>query len=241
VALDVYVPAGAAPDAGWPVVLAIHGGGWRRFSKDDYGPKVAPGLVGQGFAVVAPNYRLSAPGAPSWPDCLNDLRNAIRWIRRVGAEGFDLNPRRIAAMGESAGGHLAAMLGTWPTSDTRIQAVVDFYGPADLVSMPWESPAADLAVKQLLGVNGSASSRVRAQASPVAHASRGDATFLIVHGTADWLVPLSQSQGLARALRAKGVSCRLITIPGANHGFGWTAAGRNLLPEVTSFLRKALA
>src|SRR5262249_21353771 len=153
---------------GWPVLLAIHGGGWRQFSKDEYGPRIAMMFLPKGIAVVAMNYTLSAPGAPSWPSNFLDVRNAVRWTRSSAAQ-FGLDPNRFAAMGESAGGHLAALLGTDPDGpltsgaagaglgvssspvSARVQAVVDFYGPTSLAALESRSPLAAPAVVQFLG------------------------------------------------------------------------------------------
>ncbi len=132
------------------MVIAIHGGGWRRFSKDDFGPTVAP-LAKLGYIVAVPNYRLSSPGSPSWPANLIEVRSAVSWVR-ANAASLGVDPSRIAALGESAGGHLAALLGTDPGSaDSRVQAVVDFYGPTDLSTLEARSPDAGVAIRQYLG------------------------------------------------------------------------------------------
>jgi acetyl esterase/lipase len=236
--LDIYRPAGRVPAGGWPVVLAIHGGGWRRFSKDQYAPKVVPTLLRGGFAVVAPNYTLSSPGNPSWPRNLNDLRQAVLWIRANGGS-YGLDPGRIAAMGESAGGHLAALLGTDPGGPgTEVQAVVDFFGPTDLVALPNQRTNADLAAVQMLGP--AVDPAGRTDASPVAHVSPGDPPVLILQGTADTIVPALQSREFARVLSDAGVPNRLILIPGDAHGFGFNGSGRNLAPEVLGFLHRSL-
>ncbi len=98
--LDVYVPTTASPTAGWPVLLAIHGGGWRGGDRSDYGRALAP-LARQGYAVVAIDYRLSRPGSPSWPENLDDVRAARRWIDAHASE-FGFDRRRVAAIGASA-------------------------------------------------------------------------------------------------------------------------------------------
>src|SRR4051812_14445343 len=77
--LDVYVPGGTPPAAGWPVLMAIHGGGWRKYFKGDYGPQIAAMFTPKGIAVVAMNYQLSAPGASSWPANFEDVRNSVCW------------------------------------------------------------------------------------------------------------------------------------------------------------------
>ncbi len=243
--LDVYLPAGAPPEGGWPVVLAIHGSGWRKFSKEQYGPKVASALGPVGYAVVAPNYSLSSRFSASWPLNANQLRDAVRWIGE-NAETYSLDAGRIAAMGESAGGHLAAVLGTDPgpaarrPNAPRVRAFVSFYGPTDLLALSMESPSARPAVRQLLGVEPFFSPGQALDASPVAQASAGDAAALLIHGTADWLVPASQSEALDRALRQSGVDSELVLVPGASHGFGFRVGSRPLLPTILRFLERSL-
>jgi acetyl esterase/lipase len=251
--LDVYVPRAAAPAAGWPVLVAIHGGGWRRFNKDQYGPKVAGMFVPEGIAVVAMNYTLSSPGSPSWPVNFEDVRNAVRWARsNAGTLGLD--PNRFAAIGESAGGHLAALLGTNPDGpittggdlaagdaygavSARVQAVVDFSGPTSLASLDAESPLAAVAVEQFLGGTPGQVPQSYADASPVDHVSPASAPMLILQGTSDTLIPPDQPAVLARALSSAGVANRLIDVAGAPHGFEFQPSGRKLLPVVLAFLR----
>ncbi|RUL89771.1 alpha/beta hydrolase [Tautonia sociabilis] len=237
--LDVYLPAGSPPAGGWPVVLAIHGGGWRRFSRERYGPKVEP-LRAFGYAVVAPNYTLSAPGRPSWPENLDDVKEAVRWVRRNASQfGFDAG--RIAAIGESAGGHLAALLGTSPDDpgpdglSSRVDAVIDFFGPADLAALVSDSRGGPAAVQMLGGLPEAIPSRYE-EASPVFLASADDAPTLIVHGSADPVVNPRQSQLLADALRREGVPTQLVILPRAGHGFGPFQPGTGISEQVLQFL-----
>ena len=138
--LDVDLPA-LERKGPLPVVVWIHGGAWRAGSRE--GTR-ASGLVEQGFATVSISYRLTREAI--FPAQIHDCKCAIRWIRaHAGKYGFD--PKRIGVWGSSAGGHLVAMLGTsggvkelegrggWADEDSRVQAVVDFYGPSDLLAM----------------------------------------------------------------------------------------------------------
>ncbi len=105
--LDVYLPPGPPPARGWPVLLAVHGGGWRGGNKADYGRSLVP-LVRRGLAIVAVDYRLSRPGSPSWPENRDDVHAALVWVDAHAAEfGFDRT--RIGAIGASAGAHLALL------------------------------------------------------------------------------------------------------------------------------------
>jgi acetyl esterase/lipase len=240
--LDVHVPSGAAPVGGWPVVLAIHGGGWRSGDKSTYEATVDATLLAGGFAVVAPDYTLSRPGHSTWPENLNELREAVVWVRN-NASKFAFNPNEVAAMGESAGAHLALLLGTDPAGvKTRINAVVDFYGPTDLASMQEDPNAAGApAVTQLLGGTPSQIPATYTDASPVTHITPTTPPILIVQGTADQVVPFAQSVELAQALNANGVPNQFIPIEGAPHGFGLIVNGIDLGPSVVDFLRESLA
>ncbi|HEV3164627.1 MAG TPA: alpha/beta hydrolase, partial [Isosphaeraceae bacterium] len=145
--LDVYEPEGPAPAGGWPAVIAIHGGGWYKLSKDDFGKVVAP-LTKEGYAVFAVDYQLSLPGVASWPGNIDDIRSAVRWVRQ-NATLLGVDPAKIAALGESAGGHLATLAAYDPTGapagggsastssqvSAQVQAVVDFYGPTKLTAL----------------------------------------------------------------------------------------------------------
>ena len=146
--LDVYTPDTPAPAGGRPVIIAIHGGGWRRFNKNGYGLRVADAFVQDGYAVVAPNYVLSAPGNPTWPVNFEDVQAAVRWVRS-NAGTLGINPNEIVAMGESAGANLAALLGTYSTQSSSgdgvssaVDAVVASSTPTDLTTLYAESPLA---------------------------------------------------------------------------------------------------
>jgi acetyl esterase/lipase len=243
VRLDVYSPTSPAPARGWPTVLALHGGGWRGGNKTDYG-RMAAILAEHGYAVVAVDYTLSKPGTPSWPANLEDVRAAVRWVRHHASQ-YGLDPDRIAALGASAGGHLAALLGTFPDArdasgvSSRVQAVIDFYGPADLTTLVSQSPPAGTAVTLLLGGRpGEVADRYR-EASPLNHVSADDPPTLLIHGEGDRIVPPDQSRRLAAALGSAGVPGRLIEVADARHGFGFLVGSRDLLPEILAFLESA--
>jgi acetyl esterase/lipase len=247
VRLDVYMlPSGSRPDgdrARLPAVLAIHGGSWVGGSKTEYGPQLAR-LAKAGYVVFAADYRLARPGAPGWPAALDDLRAAVRWIR-VHADEFHVDPARIVALGSSAGGCLALLIGSFPAASDRgevssqVQAVVSFYAPSDLTSLV---ASRNLSHEPALLFTGTGGAQRRAElddASPINHVSRDHAPTLLIHGTEDRWVSLEQSHRLDEALAQAGSSHRLLVVQGARHGFELVVKfpqTHDLLPEILAFL-----
>lgn len=252
--LDVYLPEGPVPAAGRPVVVAVHGGGWRGGSKSDYGRSMA-GLARAGLVVVAIDYCLSRPEVPSWPENLHDVRAALDWVGR-NAAGFGIDPQRVALLGASAGGHLALLAGLEPAGapvvvpagavsrtasrePIRIAAVIDFYGPTDLRALAAAGTPAAGAVAAMLGGSPEDVPGRYGEASPLDRVRPGSPAVLILHGDDDQLVPLDQSQALDSALERAGVVHRLIVVAGARHGFGLQAGTRDLSREILAFLRRS--
>jgi acetyl esterase/lipase len=244
--LDVYIPRGPAPAGGWPVILAIHGGGWRKYNKQEYGQRIASAFVPNGYVVVAPNYLLSSSGKPSWPLNYEEIQSAVRWVK-ANASTYGIDPDRIVAMGESAGANLANLLGTESGASAAtgpslgqsasVQAVVSFSGPTDLTALKAQSPQAGRAVVQFLGGQPTAVPQLYAAASPVDHVSPDSAPTLLIHGGNDPLVPVEQSIELADALTNAGVRNQLIVLPGAGHDLNFPInTPRNLVFQILEFL-----
>jgi arylsulfatase len=237
--LDLYLPEGAG-DSAVPVVLWVHGGGWSRGAKEDC---PLTWLPAQGVAVASINYRLTS--LAQWPAQIEDCWAAIRWIREHARE-YRLDPDRVFAAGSSAGGHLAALLGT--TNDRRreqVRGVIDLFGPADLLTMPLNLPGPDRTREDLAKTNGtrllggivSEREELARQASPIHQVTSDDAPFLILHGDQDPLVPFQQSERLEQALRKAGVESKLRLLPGAGHG-GAAFDSAATRQEILSFLRR---
>jgi acetyl esterase/lipase len=230
--LDLYVPGGESGEA-LPVVVWIHGGGWRNGSKEN---ALGAVLVRRGYAVASINYRLSAEAV--FPAQIHDCKAAIRWLR-AHAEEYHLDADRIGVWGSSAGGHLVALLGTsGDVADlegelgnaefsSRVQAVCDWFGPGDLVGMAsteasgrgGASRGGGGPVARLLGGSIEEKRELAISASPVTHVSEDDPPFLIMHGDQDPVVPLGQSEALHKALHGAGAESTLDVIKGAGHGF----------------------
>lgn len=229
--LDLFIPAGATNPL--PLLIWVHGGAWLGGSKEQ-----SPALpyLQRGYAVASLNYRLSQHAL--FPAQLEDCKAAVRWLR-ANAKEHGLDPDRFAAWGASAGGHLVALLGTTDgvkAFDTggnlevssRVQAVVNFFGPTDLTQMQKQSPpdssfdhdAPDAPGSKLIGGAVQANKDKAAAANPITYVSKDDAPFLILHGERDNIVPWQQSELLRDALQQAGVPVTFQIIEGAGHGFG---------------------
>ena len=189
--LDLYLPLAREGTEHWPVVLWFHGQPGSKY------PTPARRLVPSGYAVASVEYR--SPRAARFPAQLQDAQAALGWIKERGP-AYGIDPARVAAWGESAGGHLAALLATVGDSEldgggaesttTRVQAAVVYFAPGR-----------------------------RGAASPLRHVSAGDAPMLIVHGSRDRTVSPGRSERLHAALREVGVPSTLELVAGARHDF----------------------
>jgi acetyl esterase/lipase len=225
--LDLYLPPSAAP---LPLIIWIHGGAFRMGSKAD---DVPADYLTLGYAVASLNYRLSQHAL--FPAQIEDCKAAVRWLRaHAGAYGLD--PARFGAWGSSAGGHLAAMLGTTGAArelevgqhldvSSRVQAVVDYYGPTDFLQMDAQRPPdgmlhdpADSPESQLVGGAIQEHPERVARANPISYVTADAPPFLVVHGNRDPLVPYQQSVLLVNALRAAGAPVQFYTVAGGGHG-----------------------
>ena len=222
--LDVYLPD-KTPARPLPVVLWIHGGGWKNGSKETC---PLTWLAAEGYAVVSLGYRLSWLG--QWPAQLDDARAAIRWLR-TNAARYGLDPARIAVSGGSSGGNLASVVGTAPAAademvSSRVGAVIDFYGASDMLTMPVNVPGPGRGDAELAKSNGAKllggivrdRPELAHSVSPLHLVTPDDPPFLIIHGDKDAEVPLSQSERLHAQLQATGVPSELVVLPGAGHG-----------------------
>ena len=232
--LDLYLPQGG--DGPVPAVVFLHGGGWRLGSRHAVGPMyrdVSPTpferVAQAGIAVASVDYRLS--GEATWPAQLHDAKAAVRWLRARATE-IGIDAARIAAWGESAGGHLAELLGLVIDSglegdvgitgtSSRVATVVAWYAPSDVAAVAPDTGAdpADPTTReaQLLGAAPSTVPDLAAQASPVTHVSPGAPPFFLLHGRADRLVPCVQSERLHSALLEADVEVEFDVYEAADH------------------------
>jgi acetyl esterase/lipase len=224
--LDLYLPESF--DKPLPLIVWIHGGGW---VTGDRSPCPVAVVATRGYAVASISYRLSR-GDVTFPTPLHDCKAAIRWLR-ANAWRFGYDAERIGVLGASAGGHLAAMLGT--TQDdpafegtegiagvsSKVKAVCTLFAATDFVHLEeveddhWRI---NLVAKALLHGPPSKHPDLAAAASPITHVSKDDAPFLLIHGLADSMIPPAQSERMHQALKAAGADSVLLLIEGMPHG-----------------------
>ena len=256
--LDIARPTGPGPH---PCVVCLHGGAWK-FGKKDHLSKTSryldvefgtgkksliEWLAGEGYVAVAVGYRLMPKH--KFPAPVEDAKTAVRYLRANAAK-FDIDAGRVAAIGYSAGGHIAALVGTTTSDDgfdgtlyreqsSRVTCVVDFFGPTDL-SLFVEAEGVESAIfKPMLGARYRDNPEIYRRASPIEHVTKDAPPFLILHGTADILVPIIHSERFHKKLLDAGAKSELQTLPGEGHG--WTGAvAVKTMGMVTKFLETNL-
>jgi acetyl esterase/lipase len=241
--LDLYLPDGPEGDGPRPVIVHVHGGGWRRGSRREPLPALGPDFYGslaeQGFAVAAADYRLS--GEARFPAPLEDVRAAFGWVRDHAA-AYGLDADRVFGWGDSAGGHLVLLAAL---TGTPVRGAVAWFPVTDLLGLPSDVAAAggvpdtgpDSREAQLLGAPAGSVPGLARQASPVTHASAAAPPVLLMHGAADDLVPPAQSVRLAEALRAAGAPVELELVPGATHMWHRASDVAAIVRRSAGFLR----
>lgn len=224
--LDLHRPPGDNP----PLIVYVHGGGWRAGSKEDV--PIAD-LYDKGFAIASVDYRLSTQAV--FPAQVHDIKAAIRFLR-ANAGLYHINASKIAIIGSSAGGHLAALVGVSNGNpelegkvgehldqSSDVQAIVSYYGASNLKTILSQSTPKGLefripALKLLLGDTPDKKPELAKLASPVTHLDKHDPPLLLIHGDADPQMPPQQSQELAQAYESLGLPVTLILLPGSLHG-----------------------
>ena len=247
--LDLYLPINDRKPA---AILGLHGGGWHEGERSDprMVAKVFAPLARRGYVVAAASYRLATEW--TFPAQLDDVQLAVRWMRSR-AMSWNIDPTLIGAVGGSAGGHLAALLGTCDTRlpslgfadiDSRVRCVVSLLGSSDLrldVYLKALVKKNRKLMRQILvgfmGAHTLDDEELWRSASPALRVDEHSAPFFIIHGDQDDLVPVDQAYRLASALAAAGVEVDKIIIPGMTHNIDPAAVA----PRVDRALERAWA
>jgi acetyl esterase/lipase len=232
----------AAPSEGegpFPAIVCVHFGGWIRGERQQMQSTLAA-FARRGFVAVSPDYRL-APGS-RFPAQLEDCKTAVRWLR-ANAERYRVAPSKIGAFGVSSGGHLACLLGVTRKEDglegnggnaeqsSAVQAVVCFFAPTDLTRPVWSRELRTKQLEPFIGATFDEKPNLYRRASPISYIHKDAPPFLFVHGTADTIVPIQQSEEMVDKLQKAGASARLIRVEKEGHG----------LNRESPSLRKSLA
>ena len=212
--MDASIPDGVGPFA---AAIVVHGGGWVRGDRRTDVAPLLPPLAGAGIAWFSVDYRL-ATDPLHFGVAIDDVVAAVRFVRDHAAE-YRIDPDRIALVGESAGGQLAAMAAL----TVPVRAVVVLYGPTDLTALLDSAGIIPSEIRERFkGTPLEALLRSRLkQLSPIAHVRQDMPPFLLIHGTADPLVPFDQSRAMCEKMTAAGASCELFPVRGAGHGVRW--------------------
>jgi alpha-L-fucosidase 2 len=243
--MDGYIPEGKGP---FPAAILVHGGAWVTGDKERSVRPLFKPLTDGGMAWFSINYRLARGNSPDslisietltqLSRASDDVRHAIEYIRAHVTE-YNIDPQRIVLIGESAGAHLASMAALKPASTPPVQGVVAFYSPSDLVNLVQTSPQIPDALRN--AVKGTPLEQILMgglkQLSPQNFITKDAPPFLMIHGTADMLVPFAQSETMCTALKAAGAACELYAVPGAGHGIGFWEGQ----PSMTTYKDKMMS
>ncbi len=235
-ALDVAIPKEGGP---YPCVVMFHGGAWIGGGRKDLSvggrdkngkatPSVIEMIAARGYVAVSVSYRL----APKFqfPAQIQDARAAVRFLR-ANAKEYNIDRDKFAAGGFSAGGHLALLLGLadkvegWDaggntSESSRVQCVVDFFGPTDLSLYGASSSLEDAYMVPVFGKAVKTDPTVYKKASPITYVGKGAPPVLIFHGNFDFIVPIVHSENLLAKLKDAGATAELVTVRGEGHGWG---------------------
>lgn len=204
-----------------PAVVLIHGGGWIAGQRSDIG-HVASKLAEQGFVVANISYRLAPKH--KFPAFMHDAQTAVRFLR-ANSEKYGIDPNRIGSMGFSAGAHMAVMLGTtesWESKgefsafSSKVKAVFNVFGPIDMSkTFP---PAVDNLFLMVLGKKKAEAAEEIKRGSPITYINKNTAPIFTLHGTKDDIVPVEQASILKGALDKAGVANETVIVDGMRHG-----------------------
>lgn len=224
----------------FPAIVFIHGGGWVGGNRQGYRGMIEQ-AARKGYVAVTITYRLTQPDKETrvpkspFPAQIHDCKCAIRWLRSV-AEKYHIDTDRIGVTGGSAGGHLSLLVGLADDTaklegngghekfSSRVQAVVNVYGPTDLAKLHADVPQVRDLIRALCHGTPEASAEAYRTASPVTYVSKGNPPVLTIHGDKDNVVTVSQATLLDEVMRKAGARHELLVLKDQGHGFSGESA-----------------
>lgn len=233
-------------DKSTPLIIFIKGGGFLNMYKSKYLPQLIS-FAQKGFAIASIEYRTS--NECNFPSQLYDVKAAVRYFR-ANAKRYNIDPENIGVWGNSAGGNLAALLGTTNNNpefegqgehlefSSEVKVVVDWYGVVDMLKMPDTSPGSLCSL--FLGGPVEVEWEKAKMANPITHINQSTPPLLIMHGDADKVVPIAQSNLLYQALKEKNKSVEYYVVEGGEHSFLQFSTKTNALSIVCDFFKKHL-
>lgn len=232
--MDVYLPANRSVNSTKSIIL-IHGGGWNSGSKNDFAAYIDSFKKRMpGYAIFNLDYRL-VNGSNLFPTQEHDVKTAIDFIVE-NSNQYHINKNKLVLLGASAGGHLALLQG-YKYNNPKVVAIIDFFGPTDLVTMfqkPWH-PYVPFVLQMITGTTPKQNLSLYRQSSPINFVNTHSAPTLILHGGSDNIVNVSQSKSLKEKLDKAGVKNEMVIYPGKQHG--WHGATlSNSFDRIESFL-----
>jgi acetyl esterase/lipase len=229
---DAYFPTNFKTSSTGPYVFVVHGGDWSEGAKEDVKP-FAIALAEKGFVAIAPDYRL-APANPH-PAQVNDLSDLMTHIEASPSMLFTTGTN-YGVVGVGAGGHLASLVALSPSASGRLTCVANVFSQTDLTNLP----TLDASIRQFLGVNYSSPKLI--EVSPLYEITNSAASpqFYLSHGTADALVPHSQSVNFAAELQRNSLQVTLSSVQGGAHGYG-EAQTKTTASDIAIFMKSCLA
>ena len=233
--LDIARPDGDGP---FPAIAFIHGGGWYQGNRQGYRGQIVEAAK-RGYVAATISYRLmkfdeakkeTTTATPNFPAQIHDAKASIRWLR-ANADKYDVDPERIGVTGGSAGGHLSLLVGLTdassdlegdggnPDQSSRVQAVVNVFGPTDMAAC-YETSSVAWIFRLFMGGTPDEIGETYKAASPITYASADDPPILTLHGDRDALVPIAQATTLNEKMKSSGARHTLMIFEGQGHGFG---------------------
>jgi acetyl esterase/lipase len=240
---DLYLPLEIPKGQRAPAVVIIHGGGFTGGRRDAARElNIGSTLARNGYIGMSIDYALADLGRPTWPQNLFDCKTAVRWLR-ANADRLQIDPEHIGVIGGSAGGTLASLVtltrsndglnpeGPYGDLSCEVQCGVDMYGIANMAE--WHDSV-------MFAKTNEEAPELYKMASPLTYVRADSAPILILHGTADKTVDVSQSEKFAEALKAKGATYEVEIVPDAPHSFSLQPKEKDLRPLVLAFFDRYL-